>query len=350
MRLLALALALPIVLGFAFVPSAQSARATSAPTLAPLGAAADWLNGKPDLNGKVVIVDVFTFGCSNCQAVTPNLQRLRKAISTTQLAIVGVHTPETPYERERPNVIRALREQQITWPVVLDPDNKLWNAFGVDAWPTQFVFDRHGTLRKVVVGDSQDSALNGAVQTLLAERPSEKVVLAGGCFWGMEAVFDSLKGVVRAVPGYSGGSKATAHYEIVSTGMTGHAESVEITYDPTQISFAQLLRVYFTVAHDPTELNRQGPDEGTQYRSEIFYTSDAQRDAAKQFIRELEQRKAFSRPIVTKVEKLSAFYPAEEYHLHYVARHPNEMYVVYNDLPKLDRLRREFPSLLTAKR
>jgi peptide-methionine (S)-S-oxide reductase len=179
---------------------------------------------------------------------------------------------------------------------------------------------------------------------------TQRVVLAGGCFWGMEAVFDALKGVTRVVSGYAGGSKGTAHYDLVSTGTTGHAESVEITYDPSQISFDELLRVYFLVAHDPTELDRQGPDEGSQYRSEIFYTSDAQRDEAQRFIRALEQRKAFSAPIVTKLAPLAAFYPAEAYHQHFVATHPDYPYVVYEDLPKLAKLHQDFPALVTAKR
>jgi peptide-methionine (S)-S-oxide reductase len=186
--------------------------------------------------------------------------------------------------------------------------------------------------------------------TTLAERPTQRVVLAGGCFWGMEAVFDALKGVTRVVSGYAGGNAATAHYDIVSTGTTGHAESVEITYDPMQISFTELLRVYFLIAHDPTELDRQGPDDGSQYRSEIFYTSNAQKDEAQRFIRALEERKTFSRPIVTKLAPLAAFYPAEEYHQHFVATHPDYPYVVYNDLPKLAKLRQDFPALVTAKR
>ena len=152
------------------------------------------------------------------------------------------------------------------------------------------------------------------------------------------------------MPGYSGGSAANAHYELVSTGTTGHAESVRVTYDPAKISLEQILNVYFTVAHDPTELDRQGPDDGSQYRSEIFYTSNAQKDEAQRFIRALEERKTFSRPIVTKLAPLAAFYPAEEYHQHFVATHPDYPYVVYNDLPKLAKLRQDFPALVTAKR
>src|SRR5579872_488671 len=184
-----------------------------------------------------------------------------------------------------------------------------------------------------------------------SDQPStgqQRVVLAGGCFWGMEAVFESLKGVSSAVSGYAGGSKSTAHYEVVSTGLTGHAESVEVTYDPAQISFEQLLAVYFLVAHDPTELDRQGPDVGSQYRSAIFYTTDAQRVAAERYIQGLQSRKVFQAPIVTQVVALRGFYPAEDYHQHFVQHHPDYPYVVYNDLPKLEHLRQQFPSLVKA--
>lgn len=176
----------------------------------------------------------------------------------------------------------------------------------------------------------------------------ETVVLAGGCFWGMQAVFESLKGVSSAVAGYAGGRKATAHYEIVETGDTGHAESVEITFDPKQISFDQLLGVYFLVAHDPTEVNRQGPDVGSQYRSAIFYTSDAQRLAAAAFIRKLTAAKTYSAPIATQLVPLQGFYAAEDYHQHFVARNPYYPYVVFNDKPKLERLHEEFPQLVKA--
>src|SRR6202161_4055752 len=178
------------------------------------------------------------------------------------------------------------------------------------------------------------------------EKKTETVVLAGGCFWGIQAGFDAVKGVSSATSGYAGGSKANAHYEIVSSGTTGHAESVQVTYDPSQISFGQILKVYFSVAHDPTELNRQGPDEGTQYRSEIFYTSDEQRHIAEAYIQQLTAAKVFRRPIVTKVAPLQAFYAAEDYHQNYVARNPHQPYVAYNDLPKLTNLRAEFPEML----
>jgi len=184
-----------------------------------------------------------------------------------------------------------------------------------------------------------------AVDENRSEKKSETVVFAGGCFWGVQAVFDAIKGVSNSISGYAGGSKANAHYEIVSTGTTGHAESVQVTFDPSVVSFGQLLKIYFSVAHDPTELNRQGPDEGTQYRSEIFYTSDEQRHIAEAYIQQLTAAKVFRRPIVTKVAPLQAFYPAEDYHQNYVARNPHQPYVAYNDLPKLTNLRADFPEM-----
>jgi peptide-methionine (S)-S-oxide reductase len=178
-----------------------------------------------------------------------------------------------------------------------------------------------------------------------SDKKSETVVLAGGCFWGVQAVFSALKGVSSAVSGYAGGSKANAHYEIVSTGTTGHAESVQVTFDPSQVSFGQLLKIYFSVAHDPTELNRQGPDEGTQYRSEIFYSGDEQKRIAEAYIQQLNAAKVFRKPIVTKVAPLQAFYPAEDYHQNYVMKNPHQPYVAYNDLPKLTNLHAEFPEM-----
>ena len=174
----------------------------------------------------------------------------------------------------------------------------------------------------------------------------QKAVFAGGCFWGVEAVFEQLNGVTNVTAGYAGGRRATAQYETVSSGMTGHAESVQVTYNPDEISYGQLLKVFFAVAHDPTELNRQGPDSGTQYRSAIFYLNDAQRDEAKGYIHLLDQSKVFRKPIVTEVTRLAAFYPAESYHQKFVQRNPGYPYVVVNDLPKLEQLRRQFPELL----
>ncbi len=179
-----------------------------------------------------------------------------------------------------------------------------------------------------------------------APPPRERIVLAGGCFWGMQAVFEQLRGVTSVVAGYAGGSKETAHYDIVGGGATGHAESVEITYDPAQIGFKDILDVYFLVAHDPTQLNRQGPDEGTQYRSEIFYTTAAQRAQAEQYIAQLTRSHSYSAPIVTKLAPLSGFYAAEQYHQDFVAHNPYNPYVLINDKPKLAHLRERFPGLL----
>lgn len=175
------------------------------------------------------------------------------------------------------------------------------------------------------------------------------VVFAGGCFWGIQAVFKHVKGVTSATSGYSGGSAATAHYEIVSTGQTGHAESVKIIYDPAKVSFGQLLKVFFSVAHDPTELNRQGPDSGTQYRSVIFFTDPEQKRIAQAYIAQLDSAKAFSSRIVTQLVPLQAFYPAEDYHQNYAELHPNEPYIAINDLPKVEHLRETLPDLYVKK-
>jgi peptide-methionine (S)-S-oxide reductase len=189
-----------------------------------------------------------------------------------------------------------------------------------------------------------------AVDTPRASAPGQQtVVLSGGCFWGVQAVFQHVKGVISATSGYAGGSARTAEYEIVSTGETGHAESVQIVYDPSQITYGELLRVFFSVAHDPTELNRQGPDEGTQYRSSIFFSNDEQKRVAEAYISQLDKAKVFSSPIVTKVVPLQTFYPAEAYHQNYAALHPNQPYIVYNDAPKVEHLREQFPALYTGK-
>ena len=170
-------------------------------------------------------------------------------------------------------------------------------------------------------------------------------VFAGGCFWGVDAVFKHVKGVSNVVSGYSGGGAATAQYEVVSSGATGHAESVKITYDAAQISYAGLLHVFFAVAHDPTQRDRQGPDVGSQYRSAIFYANEAQKETARAYIEQLNKARVFSGPIVTQVVPFVQFYPAEEYHQNYLARHPTQPYIVYNDMPKLRRLQQLFPAL-----
>lgn len=177
----------------------------------------------------------------------------------------------------------------------------------------------------------------------------QTTVLAGGCFWGVEGVFEHVKGVTRVVSGYSGGTADTASYKQVSSGRTGHAESVRISYDPARISYGQLLKVFFSVAHDPTELNRQGPDTGTQYRSAIFYANAEQKRVAEDYIAQLQKARAFPRPIVTQVVPLKAFYDAEAYHQDYLAQHPKQPYIVINDLPKIANLKRQFPSLYVDK-
>jgi peptide-methionine (S)-S-oxide reductase len=170
-------------------------------------------------------------------------------------------------------------------------------------------------------------------------------VLAGGCFWGVQAVFEHLKGVTSVTSGYSGGHVKSPSYETVSLGVSGHAESVSITYDPSQITYGQLLMVYFSVAHDPTQWNRQGPDTGSQYRSAIFYAHEEQKRIAEAYIAQLNAAKVYSRPIVTKVEALQAFYPAEDYHQDYLKHNPDNPYIVFNDLPKLENLKKDFPAL-----
>jgi peptide-methionine (S)-S-oxide reductase len=184
------------------------------------------------------------------------------------------------------------------------------------------------------------------VDDSLAPASSQKTaVLAGGCFWGMQLLFQHVKGVVSVTAGYSGGSAKTAEYETVSSGGTGHAESVRITYDPSKITYGSLLKVFFSVGHDPTELNRQGPDYGTQYRSVIFYGDDDQLRIARAYIDQLDQAKTFSDKIVTQLTPLSAFYPAEEYHQNYAVRNPSNPYIMANDLPKVDHLRQRLPDL-----
>ncbi len=171
----------------------------------------------------------------------------------------------------------------------------------------------------------------------------QTVVLAGGCFWGVEGVYEHMRGVQRVVSGYAGGNQRTATYDEVTTGRTGHAESVQITFDPAQVSYADILRVFFSVAHDPTQLNRQGPDVGTQYRSVIFYASDAERDLARSYIAELNESGKFRGALVTRVDPLERFYPAEGYHQDFMARNPRNPYILAHDLPKLRELEALYP-------
>ncbi len=178
---------------------------------------------------------------------------------------------------------------------------------------------------------------------------TQTAVLAGGCFWGMEGVFERLKGVIEVTSGYAGGEKNTAHYELVGTGTTGHAESVRIMYDPAKISYGTILRVYFSVAHDPTQFNYQGPDHGSQYRSAIFYATPEQQRTAEAYIKELGEAKVFSKPIVTQVVPLKGFYAAEEYHQNFMDNNPDYPYIVYWDAPKVAHLQREFPELVMKR-
>jgi len=178
---------------------------------------------------------------------------------------------------------------------------------------------------------------------------TEKAIFAGGCFWGVQGVFQHVKGVSKAESGYTGGSAENAVYETVGTGRTGHAESVEITYDPSKVTYGQLLQVYFSVAHNPTELNYQGPDQGTQYRSTIFAENDAQKKIAESYIAQLDKAKVFSKPIVTTLETGKTFYPAEEYHQDFLTLNPTYPYIVYNDLPKVENLKTMFPALYSEK-
>jgi peptide-methionine (S)-S-oxide reductase len=182
-----------------------------------------------------------------------------------------------------------------------------------------------------------------------AETGQQTAVFAGGCFWGVEAVFERLNGVADVVSGYAGGKEDTAYYEVVGTGTTGHAESVRITYDPATISYGQLLKIFFAVAHDPTEIDRQGPDVGTHYRSEVFAVTPEQQDVAAAYIRQLDAAEVFPRQIATRVGRLQGFYPAEDYHQNFLDRHPTYPYIVYNDLPKLEHLKKAFPEMLNAK-
>jgi peptide-methionine (S)-S-oxide reductase len=185
----------------------------------------------------------------------------------------------------------------------------------------------------VIPAPAKDVPTSDGVQT---------AVLAGGCFWGVQGVFQHTKGVVSAVSGYAGGSQVNAKYELVSTGTTGHAESVQIKYDPQKISYGKILQIFFSVAHDPTELDRQGPDTGTQYRSAIFTTSDAQKKVAQAYIAQLDAAKVFPKSIVTRIGSLEGFYPAEAYHQDYLTLHPSEPYIAYNDLPKIENLKKIF--------
>ncbi len=191
----------------------------------------------------------------------------------------------------------------------------------------------------IIPPPATDPAANPAAETAT----QEKAVIAGGCFWGVQAVFQHVKGVNNAVSGYAGGQAGSANYNAVSGGRTGHAEAVEITYDPRQVSYGQLLQIYFSVAHDPTQLNRQGPDHGTQYRSAVFPANDSQRKVAEAYIAQLNKAGVYPKALATTIEPLQAFYPAEDYHQDYLVRNPNSLYIVINDIPKVENLAKTFP-------
>ena len=215
-------------------------------------------------------------------------------------------------------------------------------ALGLQAWA--LVADPSGS------GSAHASERPASVTGGISDKPAgpgslQTAVLAGGCFWGTQGVFEHVKGVRQVLAGYSGGEKATADYETVSTGTTGHAESIQITFDPAVVSYADILQVFFSVAHDPTELNRQGPDTGTQYRSEIFFADDSQQKIALAYIAQLEQAHIFGHRIVTRVDPLKGFYQAEAYHQDFLVRNPRYPYIVYNDLPKIANLKRELPQM-----
>jgi peptide-methionine (S)-S-oxide reductase len=197
--------------------------------------------------------------------------------------------------------------------------------------------------RAAAVGPLPDPAID--VQRSSAKE-RQTAVFAGGCFWCTEAVFELIRGIDKVISGYAGGDRKSAHYDIVSAGKTDHAESVQITFDPAQISYGQLLKIFFSVAHDPTQLNRQGPDHGRQYRSAIFFVTQEQKQVAEAYIQQLEQAHVFSKPIVTQVSELKGFYPAEEYHQDFVKRNPNHPYVIANAIPKIQKTRKEFSGLL----
>jgi peptide-methionine (S)-S-oxide reductase len=218
-------------------------------------------------------------------------------------------------------------------------------AFTVAALAAAVSFSS-GASGAAAAGDAIPAAMPTEPAPVGVAAASDTAVFAGGCFWGVEAVFESLEGVTDAVSGYAGGSDASPSYDKVSSGTTGHAESVRVVYDPSRISYDQLLQVFFTVAHDPTQLNRQGPDVGTQYRSAVFYRNPAQREAAERYIGKLRDGKVWSGKIVTEVSALRGFHPAEEYHQNYLVRHPTQPYIVVNDMPKLEELRKRYPDLV----
>ncbi len=219
-------------------------------------------------------------------------------------------------------------------------------------WPLVGVLVVTGTFlwqRSLYAAEQAVVVAPPAVDIPKAAGPLQTAVVSGGCFWGVQGVFEHVRGVSRVISGYAGGERATADYESVSSGMTGHAESVQITFDPAKVSYGELLRVFFSVAHDPTQLNRQGPDSGTQYRSEIFYADDSQKSVAAAYIQQLNAAHALPGAIVTRVDALKGFYAAEGYHQDFLIHNPTYPYIVYNDLPKIDNLERLLPDYYRAQ-
>jgi peptide-methionine (S)-S-oxide reductase len=204
-------------------------------------------------------------------------------------------------------------------------------------------------MRSLAAAGAVLAAVAGTSRAAVSPPKTETVVFAGGCFWGVQAVFQHVKGVISATSGYAGGTVDKPDYEEVSSGRTGHAESVKVVFDPSKVSFADLMRVFFSVVHDPTQLNRQGPDVGTQYRSAIFYLTDVQRDMAQAYIAQLKMSHLYAKPIVTQVQKLKAFYRAEDYHQNYAELNPDQPYIAINDLPKVANLKKAFPEFYTDK-
>ena len=231
----------------------------------------------------------------------------------------------------------------------LSPENSNWRisySVGFALFVAALLFLAGTGLRAPsLAAESAQAIAPPAIDEQAGQATSAVAVLAGGCFWGVQGVFQHVEGVTNAVSGYAGGAKETAHYELVGSGGTGHAESVRITYDPRKVSYGRLLQIYFSVAHDPTQLNRQGPDTGVQYRSAIFPTSAEQARVANAYIAQLNQAHAFQSPIVTRVEPDKSFYPAEGYHQDFLARNPRYPYIAHNDLPKITELKRIFPDL-----
>lgn len=229
---------------------------------------------------------------------------------------------------------------------------RFWNSWRSARWPVLWGAAAVLTVVLSLAQTGRSSAETPVVvppparmETIGADATTEKAVLAGGCFWGVQAVFQHVNGVSNVLSGYAGGKPETADYSLVSTGQTGHAESVEIVFDPRVVNYGTILQVYFSVAHDPTQLNRQGPDSGTQYRSAIFTASDAQSEVARAYLAQLEQARVFDRPIVTSIAPLEGFYTAEAYHQDYATLHPDNAYIAYNDLPKVENLSHLFPEL-----